>query len=243
MFCVILAGGFFYYDSLQLQLTTAQTVISHKELPVYSVDTDQKVIAITFDSAWGTEDLADILEILQKHQVVATFFVTGDFVENYPEEVKMIVKSGHELGNHGDTHAHMTQLSREEMKQELEGCHQKVQELTGISMELMRPPYGDYNDDVILVSKECGYYPIQWSIDSLDWKDYGVEDMIQRVTTHKELKNGAIVLLHNGTKYTKDALDQILTGLEEQGYTFISVSKLLIRENYTIDATGRQMKE
>jgi peptidoglycan/xylan/chitin deacetylase (PgdA/CDA1 family) len=107
----------------------------------------------------------------------------------------------------------------------------------------MRPPYGDYNDDVILVSKECGYYPIQWSIDSLDWKDYGVEDMIQRVTTHKELKNGAIVLLHNGTKYTKDALDQILTGLEEQGYTFISVSKLLIRENYTIDATGRQMKE
>lgn len=243
MFLLILAGSFVYYDSFRLQLTGSDAIIFHKELPIYSVETNQKVVSITFDSAWGTEDLADILQTLENHNVLATFFVTGGFVESYPEEVRMIVEAGHDLGNHGDTHGHMTQMSQEEMKQELEGCHQKVKELTGISMDLMRPPYGDYNDDVVIVSKECGYYPVQWSIDSLDWKDYGVSDIIKRVTTHKELKNGAIILLHTGTKYTKDALDSVLTGLEEQGYTFLPVSKLLIRENYQIDTTGRQIAE
>lgn len=109
-------------------------------------------------------------------------------------------------------------------------------------MQLFRPPYGDYDDEVVRTAQECGYYPIQWSVDSLDWKDYGVQSIIDTVLNHKDLKNGAIILCHNGAKYTAQALEQLLTGLEEQGYQIVPVSELIYKEDYHMDVTGRQIK-
>lgn len=109
-------------------------------------------------------------------------------------------------------------------------------------MQLFRPPYGDYDDEVVRTAQECGYYPIQWSVDSLDWKDYGVQSIIDTVSNHKDLKNGAIILCHNGAKYTAQALEQLLTGLEEQGYQIVPVSELIYKEDYHMDVTGRQIK-
>ena len=106
---------------------------------------------------------------------------------------------------------------------------------------MFRPPYGSYDNAVIEVAEENGYYPVQWSVDSLDWKDYGVDSIINTVCQHKELKPGAIILCHNGAKYTADALDQLLTGLENQGYEIVPISKLILRENYTMDVTGKQI--
>ena len=119
--------------------------------------------------------------------------------------------------------------------------HNKVKELTGYEMFLFRPPYGDYDNSVILTSRKCGYYPIQWDVDSLDWKDYGVDDIINRVVNHKHLGNGSIILCHNGAKYTAQALDGLLTGLKEKGYSVVPVSELILRENYHMDAEGRQI--
>lgn len=109
-------------------------------------------------------------------------------------------------------------------------------------MQLFRPPYGDYNNSLIRSAEECGYYSIQWSVDSLDWKDYGNDSIINTVIQNKELKNGAIILCHNGAKYTADALDTLLTDLEEKGYTIVPVSELIYTENYHMDVTGRQIK-
>lgn len=109
-------------------------------------------------------------------------------------------------------------------------------------MQLFRPPYGDYNNSLIRSAEECGYYSIQWSVDSLDWKDYGIDSIINTVIQNKELKNGAIILCHNGAKYTADALDTLLTDLEEKGYTIVPVSELIYTENYHMDVTGRQIK-
>ena len=120
--------------------------------------------------------------------------------------------------------------------------HERVKELTGVEMQLFRPPYGDYDDEVVRTAQECGYYPIQWSVDSLDWKDYGVQSIIDTVLNHKDLKNGAIILCHNGAKYTAQALEQLLTGLEEQGYQIVPVSELIYKEDYHMDVTGRQIK-
>ena len=120
--------------------------------------------------------------------------------------------------------------------------HERVKELTGVEMQLFRPPYGDYDDEVVRTAQECGYYPIQWSVDSLDWKDYGVQSIIDTVLNHKDLKNGAIILCHNGAKYTAQALEQLLTGLEEQGYQIVPVSELIYKENYHMDVTGRQIR-
>ncbi|MCM1399985.1 MAG: polysaccharide deacetylase family protein [Clostridium sp.] len=211
-------------------------------LPIYCVETDEQVVSLTFDAAWGDEDLQDILKILDKHNCKATFFVTGDWAARYPDAIKRIYKSGHDLGNHGANHKHMTELSSGEMLEEIEGCHDLIKTMTGVDMELFRAPYGDYDERVILAAKSRHYYTIQWDVDSLDWKDYGVEDIIDRVCGHKALGNGSIILLHNGAKFTSEALDGLLTGLEAKGYTFLPVSRLIYRDKYHINHAGRQFK-
>lgn len=214
-----------------------------RELPIYSVDTDEKKIAISFDAAWGAEDFDRIMEVLDKHNVKTTFFMTGEWVEKYPECVKTLVEKGHDLGNHSATHPDMTTLSKEEQKNQIMEVHDKVKELTGYEMELFRPPYGAYNNDVIRTCYELGYYPIQWDVDSLDWKDYDATTIISNVCNHDSLDCGSIILCHNGAKYTADALDEMLTNLENQGYEIVPISELIIRENFHMDVTGMQIAD
>lgn len=211
-------------------------------LPIYSVETSKAEVALTFDAAWGDEDLDDILAILDRQNVKGTFFVTGGWVADYPEAIKKIVAAGHELGNHGDNHKHMSQLSDEANQKEIVGCHEKVKELTGKEMKLFRPPYGDYNEALIKTATKCNYFSIQWNVDSLDWKDYGVDGIIKTVVENKNLVNGSIILMHNGAKYTKDALEQTIVNVKKRGYEFVSVSELIYKDHYYIDHTGRQFK-
>lgn len=226
-----------------LYLPTEITVTNHaskRELPIYCVETEKKQVALSFDAAWGNEDTAKILEILAKHNVHVTFFMTGGWVENYPEDVKAIAAAGHDLGNHSENHKKMSEISAEECKSELSKVHDKVKALTNQDMCLFRPPYGDYNNTLITTAKELGYYSIQWDIDSLDWKNYGVQNIIDKVVNNKNLGNGSIILMHNGAKFTAQALDSVITGLKEKGYEIVPISQLIIRENYIIDANGRQ---
>lgn len=191
---------------------------------------------------WGNEDTSKILEILQKQDVHVTFFMTGGWVESYPDDVKAILAAGHDLGNHSENHKNMSQLSDSEKKDELMKVHTKVQELTGYEMFLFRPPYGDYDNAVVNVAKECGYYTIQWDVDSLDWKDYGVDSIIKTVTQHKHLGNGSIILCHNGAKFTAQALDTLIATLKNEGYTFVPISELIYKDNYHMNHEGRQIK-
>ena len=225
------------------EFISVSSTAAGRELPIYSVGTDEKKIAISFDAAWGNDDTGEILDILAKHNVHATFFMTGGWVESYPEDVKAIFEAGHDLGNHSQNHKNMSQLSDAEIKEELMTVHEQVKELTGYDMFLFRPPYGDYDNEVILDARACGYYPIQWSVDSLDWKDYGAEEIISRVCNHENLTGGAIILCHNGAKYTAKALDALLTSLKQQGYELIPISELIYTENYHIDGNGMQISD
>ncbi|MDO4464338.1 MAG: polysaccharide deacetylase family protein [Bacillota bacterium] len=221
---------------------TVSNSVNGRQLPIYCVDTAEKKIALTFDAAWGNEDTGQILEILKKHGVRVTFFMTGGWVESYPDDVKAILAAGHDLGNHSENHKNMSQLSDAEKKGELMKVHEKVRTLTGYEMFLFRPPYGDYDNAVVNVAKENGYYTIQWDVDSLDWKDYGVDSIIKTVTQHKHLGNGSIILCHNGAKYTAKALDMLIATLKNEGYTFVPVSELIYKDNYHMDHEGRQIK-
>lgn len=221
---------------------TVSNSVNGKELPIYCVECEEPKIALTFDAAWGNEDTAQILEILKKHDVKVTFFMTGGWVENYPDDVRAILAAGHDLGNHSENHKNMSQISDEEKKTELMKVHEKVRELTGYEMSLFRPPYGDYDNAVVKTAKECGYYTIQWDVDSLDWKDYGADSIIKTVCEHKHLGNGTIILCHNGAKYTAQALDTLITTLKEKGYTFVPVSELIYKDGYHMNHEGRQIK-
>lgn len=235
---MVLLYGIDHTTNLKQAIPTASFTAS--ELPIYSVDTDKPILALTFDSAWGDEDLNEILSILEKHNAPATFFVTGEWATKYPEAIKQIDKSGHEIGNHGNSHKHMPQISKTEMAKEIQDCHNIIYDLTGKDMTLFRAPYSDWNADVVYMTQSMGYFAINHSVDSLDWKDYGIDAIVRTVCEHKDLQNGSIILLHNGSTYTKDALDVMLTNLEEQGYSFVKVSDLIYTSDYYFDHTGRQ---
>lgn len=164
-------------------------------------------------------------------------------MDDNPDCVKELVKRGHDLGNHSQHHYDMTTISQSEQEKELMDVHNKVKELTGYEMFLFRPPYGAYDNAVIKTAYGLKYYPIQWSVDSLDWKDYGVDSIISTVCNHKALGPGAIILCHNGAKYTAEALDSMLTNLEGQGYTIGPVSELIMKENYHMDVAGKQIAD
>lgn len=157
----------------QKQLAENVTAVSgqagneERKLPIYCVDTKEKKVALSFDAAWGNEDTKEILSILKKNKVHVTFFMTGGWIEKYPEDVKAIAKAGHELGNHSENHKQMSTLSKEQCKEEIDKPHDKVKKIAKVDMKVFRPPYGDYNNTLIEAAQECGYHTIQWDVDIL----------------------------------------------------------------------------
>ena len=216
-----------------------------KLLPIYcvdrSADNGTPKVSLSFDAAWGNEDTAKILEILSKHNVKVTFFMTGGWIEKYPDDVKAIAAAGHDLANHSENHKQMSKLNAESCAAEILKPHEKVKNLTGVEMNLFRPPYGDYNNTLIKTANEqCNYHVIQWDVDSLDWKDYTAKQITDRILNHKHLGNGSIILMHNGAKHTAEALESIILGLQEKGYELVPISQLILPGEYTIDHEGRQ---
>ncbi len=158
----------------------AATSAAQKQLPVYCVDTKgEKKVAVSFDAAWGADDTDTLLEILKNNDVRATFFLCGYWVDKYPDEVKKIYDAGHDIGNHSNTHPHSSQLSLEENKQNIMACHDKIKNLLGFDAFLYRPPFGEYNNTVLDAAKECGYYTIQWDVDT---SQTDAQRLIQRVS-------------------------------------------------------------
>lgn len=237
---MVFAGGLLQREPITI-MTSA--TVGNRELPIYCVEKEQPEIALTFDAAWGNEDTARILQILQEQEVRATFFMTGGWVKAYPEDVKAIRAAGHDLGNHSENHKNMSRLSDTEKREELMSVHSKVKDLTGYEMFLFRPPYGDYDNAVVNTAKACGYYTIQWDVDSLDWKDYGTDSIIKTVCENSHLGNGSIILCHNGAKHTADALTDLIVKLKEKGFTFVPVSELIYRDNYHMNHEGRQIPD
>ena len=229
------------YTSFTNNISILEVFSETRELPIYSVATEDKKIAISFDAAWGTEYSKEILDILDKYEIKTTFFLVGFWVDKYPELVKEIHDRGHEIGNHSTNHPYMSKLSEEQITEELNKTGNKIKELTGEKPILFRPPYGDYNDKLIRVCMENGYYAIQWDVDSLDWKELGIQAVVDRVT--RNVNNGSIVLFHNNAKYVSEYLPIVLDRLQAEGYEIVPVSKLIYKDNFYIDNTGRQHKK
>lgn len=217
----------------------ATTVVAQKrELPIYSVERDDKVVSISFDASWGADKTIPILDILDQYGVKTTFFLVGGWVDKYPDMVKEIFARGHEIGNHSNTHPQMSKLGEEGIRDELRMMSDKVEKLTGVRPTLFRPPYGDYNNRVVQVSRAEGYEAVQWSIDSLDWKDRGTQDIIKRCTY--KVENGDIVLFHNDSNDIVNALPTVIQHYQGLGYTIVPVGQLILTGDYTIDVQGKQ---
>ena len=211
-----------------------------RKLPIYKVETDEKKIAITFDAAWGNSDVDELLSVLKKHNAKATFFFTGQWVSKFPDDVLKIYADGHECANHSDSHAHISSMSAEQLLEDIKACNGKIAAVTGKAPTLYRGPYGEYNNTLLTQVESLKMHAVQWDIDSRDWQKKSVEYMVKSVT--ENAKNGSIVLFHCDCENTPEALDKILEILSREGYSFVTASELIYKENYTIKHDGTQCK-
>ena len=188
---VLFLGGNFFRG---VQATAA----SKRQLPIYSVEREGKTISLGINCAWDNADIPQLLDILDKAGVKATFFVVGQWCDKYPESVKAIGDAGHEIGNHSDRHKDMTKLDRAGIVEEIENASDKVEKITGTRPKLFRAPSGAYNDLLVETARGLGYEVIQWDCDSIDWKGYTADEICNKV--EKKAGPGSITLFHSGAK-------------------------------------------
>ena len=209
-----------------------------RKVPIYSVDRSDNKISISFDCAYGADYTDNILKILDDYNVKCTFFVVEFWVKKYPEKVAKIIERGHEIGTHSSTHPYMSKLDSTSIKNQLESSISAIVTITNCKVNLFRPPYGDYNNAVVSGAEALGLYTIQWSVDSLDWKNLSESEISNRVIS--KTQSGSIILCHNNGLNTYKALPYIIATLKEKGYEFVKISDLIYKDNYTIDSLGVQ---
>lgn len=213
----------------------------NRKLPIYYVGRDDKTVSISFDAAWGNEHTQKLLDIMKEKNVKSTFFLVGNWVDKYPESVKAIHEAGHDVGNHSDTHPHLPKQTLEKMTSQIEDCNNKIEKIIGVRPTLFRPPYGDYNNDVVETTNKLNMHCIQWDVDSLDWKDPTPEEMLKRIKN--KVRSGSIILMHNGAKNTPEALPKIIDMLIGEGYKIVPISELIYKDNYTVEHDGKQINK
>lgn len=212
-----------------------------RKLPIYCVDRGDNKIALTFDCAWGNSNTDELLSILKNANAKATFFVTGEFCDKYPEDVKKFYDAGHSVQNHSDVHPHVNGMNINSLIEDTRECSRKIKMITGEEPVLYRSPYGEYDDNVITTVEGMGLKVIQWSVDSIDWEDPDPYTIYERITSKTE--SGSILLFHNDLENTTEALPEILTELLQSGFEFAAVEDMIYYEDYYIDNTGKQVYE
>ncbi len=211
------------------------------ELPIYAVGTDEKKVAVTFNAAWGDEDVDVLLEALAKRNARCTFFLVGEWAEKFPDATRKIQAAGHETASHGYSHVHYNKLEEAGMAADLEKSEAAIENITGERPCLFRAPYGEYNKTLVKLCRETERYIIQWDVDSLDWQGLSGEEMQARILSR--IQNGSIILFHTGTKQTASTIGNILDAIEDAGYSFSTVGDLIYREKYHINHEGRQLPD
>ena len=210
--------------------TTAKpsTTTTVKPGRLYTIlPTKEKVVALTFDAAYDPAPLKGILAALKDADADATFFLTGEFARDFPSYVKLIIAGGYPIGNHSYSHPDFTTLSDDAMRGQIEKTATALEKLGAPDTKpLFRPPYGAYNKRVLSVLAGEGYIGVYWTIDTLDWETDRTTAQIKNAVL-KNLKPGAIILMHVGSKQEDEVLPEILTEIKARGYRFVNLRDAL----------------
>lgn len=215
-------------DGKSIEMDTKTKELLEKYDAIYEGDTSKKIIYFTFDNGYENGYTESILDTLKKHDIQATFFLTGHYVDSASDLVKRMVKDGHIIGNHSDGHPNMAKLSEQELIKEWQAFDKRLSKVVDIDRTYYtRPPEGIYNEQVLKVGAENDYRHIFWSIAFKDWErdvrrggDYAYNELM------KQLHPGAIILMHTVSADNAEALPRFIETVKEQGYTFGSISDL-----------------
>lgn len=213
---------------------------SNRKIPVYCVDRKDKQIALSFDAAWGSDKTESILKVLEHYNIKATFFLVGMWVDKNPELTKLIFDKGHEIGTHTNLHPDLTKLDKTQINLELSVSKKKIEDITSSPVTLFRCPYGAYNNLVIEEAEKLNLKTIQWDVDTLDWKGISEAKITSNAIT--KVKSGSIILCHNNSDNIVQALPGIIGSLQSRGYIFNTIGNILYQDNFTIDRSGKQIK-
>ncbi len=189
---------------------------------------DKKVIALTFDDGPHPKETNQVLDVLRKYDVKATFFIAGKHANWYSKPLIRASEEGHEIGNHTFNHPDISNLSRNQLEKEIVDCEDILVKLTGKKPTLFRPPYGSYKKEALQdIAKKYDYKIVLWTtIDAKDWQNPGACKIADTIINNS--KNGDIILLHDyATDNTVEALEILIPKMIEKGYKFVTVSELI----------------
>ncbi len=208
----------------------SRTVLGTGLRPLCKVDTDNKIIALTFNVRPGTGSLTRILATLAEAEVVATFFLSGEWAEQNPQTVRQIIDGGHEIGIVGYRAVPLVRLSSEEIREELQRARQVLLDVFGLQIHYLRPADGRFNDQLIQEALRQGLTPVKWSLDSWDSRNASAGFLVRRVISRA--RPGGIVLLHADDQIpaTPEALPEIIGTLKSRGFVVTTLSELLRSE-------------
>lgn len=184
---------------------------------------EKKKIALTFDDGPHPVYTQEMLRILEKHQIPATFFLLGEQAEKYKDLVKEIADKDHLIGNHTYHHVQITTLPAKQAYKEINETSELIKEVTGQGTEYVRPPFGTWNEGL---ESEMNLIPVMWTIDTLDWTTGNVDWIVNRVV--KNAKENDIILMHDSYKSTVQAVDRIIPLLEADGFEFVTVDQVIM---------------
>ena len=220
MIAIVLAGVIFVMGSGSIYFGYCYRLV-----PIYSVETKDKKVALTFDAAWGSDKTLKIVDTLKSAGVKGTFFLVVFWIDENEDKVKQIADAGFDIGTHSETHPKMSSLSQSKMSSELETSMSKITKITGKPVKFFRAPFGDYSDAVLTTATNLGLKTIQWDVDTLDWKGLSGEEIFNRVKS--SVKNGSIILCHNNSDHILEALPLIISYLKDNGYQMVKLSELV----------------
>lgn len=237
VFLLIVIGAIVYTQVAFRRAEPTSTEMS--VMPVCRVATEEKVVALTFDTAFGDADYTEqIMAALKAENAPATFFVMGLWAQANPEKVTAMSEGGFEVASHSMNHVKYTELSESEILADAADSADLIFDMTGYDTDLVRLPYGSFDSQTIMTLQGEGYVPMKWSLDSKDWKGYNADRIANTVLS--QVESGDIIMFQNNEAATPEALAAIIQGLRKQGFTIVTVSDLLLGGEFYVDEDGTQ---
>lgn len=219
---ILIGGAGFFLNAVPEVEDASAAESTSVPAPHRNGNTNSNNISLTINVDWGEEYLPGMLDTLAEYNVPVTFFLTGRWCDKNPELAKQIAEAGHEIGNHGYSHSSPNASSIEEIIDEITHTEESIRTATGYTTKLYAPPSGEEEKHVLQAAAQIGYQTILWSVDTIDWQKPDADTIMQRVK--KKISGGGIILAHP-TASTAEALPQLITDLQAEGYTFVTVSQ------------------
>lgn len=221
VFAALFTAWFFYLENF-LQIPAFSDEAGPK-----AIYKGEKDISLTFNISWGDEKAEPILDLLTKEDVsTVTFFLSGSWAERHPDLVERIVKDGYEIGLLGYNYVDYTELEESDIRKDLSKAIEAFRKLNVKDIKLARAPTGHFDEKTIKVAERMGLTIVHWSVNSNDWKNPGVEEIIKNTS---QVKKGDIILLHasDSAKQTAEALPPIIKDIKKKGLKFVTVSEMI----------------